>query len=197
MPIRLRRWNRQSVPKRRHIKFRRWGITQKKAYNIRNKAKVWNKEKHILTLQEGVDSYFSLLSYKTMQSWTKLPVFWRNIQPRSSGYPADIDSMFSTRHSACISCFVHVSTLFILILQNTVVCIPHAVAYKIKVDGKFAVSFEWVRNWKHVFVVYDVLLVIRNYSEAPLLLQSVIQSGRGYQPITVPCSAGRIMLHDP
>jgi len=33
-PTRLRRWNRQSVPKRRHIKFRRRGITQKKAYNI-------------------------------------------------------------------------------------------------------------------------------------------------------------------
>jgi len=30
----------QSVPKRRHIKFRRRGITQKKAYNIQNKAKV-------------------------------------------------------------------------------------------------------------------------------------------------------------
>ena len=30
----------QSVPKRRHIKFRRWGITQKKAYNIQNTAKV-------------------------------------------------------------------------------------------------------------------------------------------------------------
>jgi len=29
----LWRWNRQSVPKRRHIKFRRQGITQKKAYN--------------------------------------------------------------------------------------------------------------------------------------------------------------------
>jgi len=28
------RWNRQSVPKRRHIKFRRRGITQKKTYNI-------------------------------------------------------------------------------------------------------------------------------------------------------------------
>jgi len=26
-------WNRQSVPKRRHIKFRRQGLTQKKAYN--------------------------------------------------------------------------------------------------------------------------------------------------------------------
>jgi hypothetical protein len=25
-----------SVPKHRHIKFRRWGITQKKAYNIQN-----------------------------------------------------------------------------------------------------------------------------------------------------------------
>jgi len=30
----------QSVPKRRYIKFRRRGITQKKAYNIQNTAKV-------------------------------------------------------------------------------------------------------------------------------------------------------------
>jgi len=30
----------QNVPKRRHIKFRRREITQKKAYNIRNTAKV-------------------------------------------------------------------------------------------------------------------------------------------------------------
>jgi hypothetical protein len=30
----------QSVPKRRHIKFRRRRITQKKAYNIQNKAEV-------------------------------------------------------------------------------------------------------------------------------------------------------------
>jgi len=29
-----------SVPKRRHIDFRRQGITQKKAYNFQNKAKV-------------------------------------------------------------------------------------------------------------------------------------------------------------
>jgi hypothetical protein len=29
------RWNKQCVPKRRHIKFRRRGITQKKAYNKR------------------------------------------------------------------------------------------------------------------------------------------------------------------
>jgi hypothetical protein len=34
----------QSVPKRRHMKFRRRRITQKKAYNIQNTAKVWNKE---------------------------------------------------------------------------------------------------------------------------------------------------------
>jgi len=32
-PTCLCRWNRQSVPKRRHIKFRRRGITQKKTYN--------------------------------------------------------------------------------------------------------------------------------------------------------------------
>jgi hypothetical protein len=32
-PIHLWRWNRQSVPKRRHIKFRRRGITKKKTHN--------------------------------------------------------------------------------------------------------------------------------------------------------------------
>ena len=42
------RWNRHSVPKRRHIKFRRRGITQKKKYNIQNTAKVWNKKSSIL-----------------------------------------------------------------------------------------------------------------------------------------------------
>jgi hypothetical protein len=31
---------RDSVPKCHHIKFRRQGITQKKAYNIQNTAKV-------------------------------------------------------------------------------------------------------------------------------------------------------------
>jgi hypothetical protein len=34
----------QCVPKRRHIKFRRRGITQKKAYDIQNTEKVWNQE---------------------------------------------------------------------------------------------------------------------------------------------------------
>jgi len=34
----------QCVPKRRHIKFRRRKITQKKVYNIQNAAKVWNQE---------------------------------------------------------------------------------------------------------------------------------------------------------
>jgi len=42
-PIRLWKWNRQSVPKRRHIKFRRRGITQKKTYSIQNTAKVWKQ----------------------------------------------------------------------------------------------------------------------------------------------------------
>ena len=41
-PTCLWRWN--SVPKRRHIKFRRRGITHKKENNIQNKAKVWNQE---------------------------------------------------------------------------------------------------------------------------------------------------------
>jgi len=39
-PICLWRWNRQSVPKRRHIKFRSRGITKKKAYKI-HKPDCW------------------------------------------------------------------------------------------------------------------------------------------------------------
>ena len=35
----------RSVPKRRHIKFRRRGITKKKAYNNQNTAKAINQEK--------------------------------------------------------------------------------------------------------------------------------------------------------
>jgi hypothetical protein len=35
LPTFLWRWNRQSVPKRRHIKFRRRGITQKRTYNTK------------------------------------------------------------------------------------------------------------------------------------------------------------------
>jgi len=33
-----------SVPKRRHIKYRCRGITQKKTYNIQNMVIVWNQE---------------------------------------------------------------------------------------------------------------------------------------------------------
>jgi hypothetical protein len=36
--------NRQNVPKRWHLNYRRRGITQKKAYDIQNTAKVWNQE---------------------------------------------------------------------------------------------------------------------------------------------------------
>ena len=40
----LWRWNRQKVPKLRHINSKRRGITQKKAYNIHKTAKAWNQE---------------------------------------------------------------------------------------------------------------------------------------------------------
>ena len=41
---RLWRWNRQSVSKRRHIKFRCRRTTEKKEYKIHNKVEVWNQE---------------------------------------------------------------------------------------------------------------------------------------------------------
>jgi hypothetical protein len=44
VPTRLWRWNTQSVPNRWHFNYRCQWITQKKAYNIQNKAKFWNKK---------------------------------------------------------------------------------------------------------------------------------------------------------
>jgi hypothetical protein len=38
----------QSVPKRRHIKFRRRGITQKEIYNIQNTAIFLNQETQMM-----------------------------------------------------------------------------------------------------------------------------------------------------
>jgi hypothetical protein len=43
----------QSVPKRLHIQFRRRGITQKKAYNIQNTAKVWKQQTFVCLLISG------------------------------------------------------------------------------------------------------------------------------------------------
>jgi len=60
--IRLWRWNRQSVLKRRHIKCRQQGITQKKAYNVQNTAKVWNQEFHIYFLKCPSFSHTKLCS---------------------------------------------------------------------------------------------------------------------------------------
>ena len=61
-PTCLWRWKRQSDPKLRHIKFRRRGITQKKAHNIQNTAKVWNQESNVVV---GTNSWnITLLSTK-------------------------------------------------------------------------------------------------------------------------------------
>jgi len=56
----------QSVLKRRHIKFGRRGITQKKTYNTQNTAKVWN--------QEGYVSCIILKSWSKPASSTKFGV---------------------------------------------------------------------------------------------------------------------------
>ena len=62
-PTSLWRWNRQSVPKRRHIKFRRRGITQKKTYNIQNTAKVWNQEYFSTCLWEVTEDCIIIIIY--------------------------------------------------------------------------------------------------------------------------------------
>ena len=58
-PTCLWRWKRQSVPKRRNIKFRRRRITQKKAHdNHKNKA-----ELHVLRVKDNIKCGNNLLAY--------------------------------------------------------------------------------------------------------------------------------------
>jgi hypothetical protein len=58
----------QSVPKRQHIIFRRRRITQKKAYNIQNTAKVWN-QKSLKLPKKGLatDIWMSKIKVNTCQ----------------------------------------------------------------------------------------------------------------------------------
>jgi hypothetical protein len=49
IPTRLWRWNRQSVPKRWHLNYRRREMNQKKAYDIQNTAKVLNQGSNGMT----------------------------------------------------------------------------------------------------------------------------------------------------
>jgi hypothetical protein len=64
----------QSVPKRRHIKFRRHGISQKKAYNIQNTAKIWNQEYVLIYLLTPKSKVFpEMLTYSEI--FKKFPTF--------------------------------------------------------------------------------------------------------------------------
>jgi len=65
------RWNRQSVPKRRHIKFRRWEITKKKAYNIQNREKVWNQEEITSMGRKMQETFDYSKNCETTSLWTE------------------------------------------------------------------------------------------------------------------------------
>ena len=71
----LWRWNRQSVPKCRHMKFRHWGITQQKAYSIQYVAKVWNQEYCLLMSMW-------LLLYTLF--WCRDSVIGSNVNPKGN-----------------------------------------------------------------------------------------------------------------
>ena len=68
----LWRRNRQGVSKRRHIKFRLWGINQKKEYNIHNKAKVWNKN-GVKRLWFNSEIYKIVLNFRRWKESPLLP----------------------------------------------------------------------------------------------------------------------------
>ena len=72
-PTCLWRLNRQSVPKCRHIKFRRQGFTQKKAYNIQNRWKFEIKKSlkiNNFVLMWVIDCYCSPLCDSAECGWS-------------------------------------------------------------------------------------------------------------------------------
>jgi len=78
----------QNVPKRRHIEFRRRGITQNKTYNIQNKEKVWNQEFRGSQFPDDEDRdsprNFGLLAIQPLDAAASLRIFYR-WELRSSG----------------------------------------------------------------------------------------------------------------
>jgi len=67
----------QSVPKRRNIKFRRRGITQKKEYNVQNMAKAWNQGRlELLNARQLLSEGMSLVDIPNAMSFVFL-TFWR------------------------------------------------------------------------------------------------------------------------
>ena len=79
-PTCLRRWNRQYS----EIKFRYWGITLKKAYNIQNMAKVWDQEychllcKSLVLPHEKCQPKWKICLWEHNPSYIyKVSVIWR------------------------------------------------------------------------------------------------------------------------
>ena len=67
----------ESVPKCRHIKFRCQGITQKKAYNIQNTAKVWNQEINMFTKWNLCSLWSNVVLGTTLYNFIRYQCFRR------------------------------------------------------------------------------------------------------------------------
>jgi len=110
----------QSVPKRRHIKFGRQGITQKKAYNIQNTAKVWNQEvkavyrnNHSLLWKQGRTYTIQTAREKGLfnahasgNTATTVPVTLRNVLRRKPQVGYSEWKTSNCVFSACCSAFI-------------------------------------------------------------------------------------------
>ena len=66
----------QNVPKRRHIKFRRQGITQKKTHNNQNTAKVWNQEQSSCLNNKMLKIRNAKMRICWLQNWRKIFIGW-------------------------------------------------------------------------------------------------------------------------
>jgi hypothetical protein len=76
----LCRWNRHSVLKRQHIKFRCRGLTQKKEYNIHNMTKVSNQRfliSFLLNLKATTDHH----TYKCVYLLLSVIPTWQSCKP--------------------------------------------------------------------------------------------------------------------
>ena len=100
-------WNRQSVLKRWHIKFRCRGITQKKAYNIQNTSKVLNQEDRCLIVK------YLVLGLWSVAAWYILWSVWLHVMKLFTGF-----------HDIMSKSFFFPSVMSILVLRPTAPSTP-------------------------------------------------------------------------
>jgi len=108
----------QCVPKRRHIKFRRRGITQKKPHNIQNTAKVWNQGWSSQILSQGSSQLNPIPQSRTIHGWAYIKAnrawaFHNHNLVSGNTTPSDIIAVLGVKPYRCVDVYTKIQGYFL------------------------------------------------------------------------------------